>query len=62
MKVGEIMTKEVHTIGPEQTLKECAEVLKKHRVNGLVVIYGGRKGCRSNHKSRHFQSNPAALS
>ncbi|MFZ6017671.1 MAG: CBS domain-containing protein [Nitrospirota bacterium] len=28
MKVGEIMTKEVHTIGPEQTLKECAEVLK----------------------------------
>lgn len=42
MKVGEIMTKEVHTIGPEQTLKECAEVLKKHRVNGLVVVEGGK--------------------
>lgn len=38
MKVGEIMTKKVHTIGPSQTLKECAEVLNKKHANGLVVM------------------------
>lgn len=38
MKVGEIMTKEVHTIGPAQSLKECAEVLNKLHANGLVVV------------------------
>lgn len=39
--IAEIMTKQVHTIGPDQTLKECAEILKKHHVNGLVVVEGG---------------------
>lgn len=38
MKVGEIMTKVVHTIEPRQTLKEAAEVMNKHRANGLVVV------------------------
>lgn len=38
MKIREIMTKVVHTIGPDKTLKECAEALKKHDVNGLVVV------------------------
>ncbi len=42
MKVGEIMTKEVYTVGPNQTLKECAEVLNKHRANGLVVMEDGK--------------------
>jgi acetoin utilization protein AcuB len=42
MKIGEIMTKEVHTIGPSQTLKECAEILNKHRANGLVVTEDGK--------------------
>jgi CBS domain-containing protein len=41
MKTAEIMTKQVHTIGPDQTLKECAEILKKHQVNGLVVLKEG---------------------
>jgi CBS domain-containing protein len=40
MKIAEIMTKQVHTIGPDQTLKECAEILKKYHVNGLVVVEG----------------------
>jgi CBS domain-containing protein len=40
MKIAEVMTKQVHTIGPDQTLKECAEILKKRRVNGLVVVDG----------------------
>jgi CBS domain-containing protein len=38
MKITEIMTKEVHTIGPDSTLKECAEVLSKYHINGLVVV------------------------
>ncbi len=38
MKTAEIMTKQVHTIGPEQTLKDCAQILKEHHVNGLVVL------------------------
>ncbi|MEW6213951.1 MAG: CBS domain-containing protein [Nitrospirota bacterium] len=42
MKIAEIMTKKVHTIGPDNTLKECAEVLKKQDVNGLVVVEDGK--------------------
>lgn len=41
MKTAEIMTKHVHIIGPDQTLKECAEILKKEHVNGLVVMKEG---------------------
>ncbi|HXY55563.1 MAG TPA: CBS domain-containing protein [Nitrospirota bacterium] len=41
MKIADIMTKQVHTIGPDQTLKECAEILRKCHVNGLVVVDGG---------------------
>ncbi len=41
MKIAEVMTKQVHTIGPNQTLRECAEILKKHHVNGLVVMNEG---------------------
>jgi CBS domain-containing protein len=41
MKTAEIITKQVYTIGSDQTLKECAEILKKHHVNGLVVVEGG---------------------
>lgn len=36
------MTKQVHTISPDQTLRQCAETLKKNHVNGLVVV---DKGC-----------------
>lgn len=42
MKVSEIMTKQVYTIGPDSSLKECAEVLKKCQSNGLVVVDGGK--------------------
>jgi len=41
MKTSDIMTKQVHTVGSGQTLKECAEILKQRRVNGLVVMDGG---------------------
>lgn len=42
MKVSEVMTKQVHTVAPGQTLKECAAILKKRHVNGLVVVNGGK--------------------
>ncbi len=42
MEVGQIMTKEVYTIEPDQTLKECAEVMNKKRAYGLVVIDNGK--------------------
>jgi CBS domain-containing protein len=42
MKISEIMTKEVHTIEPTQTLKECAEIMNKKRANGLVVVDDGK--------------------
>lgn len=37
MKVCDIMTKRVHTTAPNISLRECARVLEKTRVNGLVV-------------------------
>ncbi|MFA5072885.1 MAG: CBS domain-containing protein [Nitrospirota bacterium] len=40
MKVADIMTKQVHTIVPDKTLKECVLALKRHKVNGLVVMDG----------------------
>lgn len=42
MEVGKIMTKKVHTIGPDSSLKECADILKKAGVNGLVVTKGDK--------------------
>jgi CBS domain-containing protein len=41
MKTVDIMTRQVHTIDPGQTLRQCAETLKKHHVNGLVVVESG---------------------
>ncbi|MGQ9570208.1 MAG: CBS domain-containing protein [Thermodesulfovibrionales bacterium] len=38
MKVNDIMIREVFTISPDSNLKECAEVLNKYKVNGLVVV------------------------
>jgi CBS domain-containing protein len=42
MKIGEIMTKRVHTVEPDETLRECAERLSKHHMNGLVVTELGK--------------------
>jgi len=42
MKVGEIMTKTVHTTYPDQTLKVCAETMNKHKANGLIVVDDGK--------------------
>lgn len=42
MKISEIMSREVLTATPEATLKEGLELLTKSRLNGLVVVEGGK--------------------
>ncbi|MFW6055436.1 MAG: CBS domain-containing protein [Thermodesulfobacteriota bacterium] len=38
MKVSEIMTTEVITVGPETKVTEAAEILLKNHINGLPVV------------------------
>lgn len=42
LTVGEIMTREVVTVGPEYTLREAIEVLTGQRVSGAPVISAGQ--------------------
>lgn len=42
MKIADIMTKDVLTIGPDSPLRECASVMNNRHVNGLVVLDGKR--------------------
>ena len=42
MKISEIMSRNVQTTTPEATLKESLEILTKERLNGLVVVEGGK--------------------
>ena len=38
MKVSDLMTRRVHTVRPETTLKDVAAVLSEHRISGLPVV------------------------
>jgi|SRR5512135_2018926 CBS domain-containing protein len=40
--VGEIMTSEVVTVTPGQSIDECLRLMKQHRVGHLPVVEGGR--------------------
>lgn len=42
MKISEIMSRNVCTTTPEATLKESLDLLVKERLNGLVVVEGGK--------------------
>lgn len=42
MKVSDVMTREVATLAPEQTLEEAAQVLIKRGVSGVPVVNGGK--------------------
>jgi CBS domain-containing protein len=42
MKISEIMSRNVYTTTPEATLKESLDLLVKERLNGLVVVEGGK--------------------
>ncbi len=39
--VSEVMTKPLHTIGPEGTLRECAALMMRHRIRRLPVFAEG---------------------
>ena len=43
MKVSEIMTTEVITVGPETRVTEAAQILLKNHINGLPVVDENRK-------------------
>lgn len=38
--VGEVATRDVATVGPKASLRECAEALRKHKVRHLPVVDG----------------------
>jgi CBS domain-containing protein len=38
MKVKELMTSPVITIGKKATIKECGDLLEKHDINGVAVV------------------------
>jgi CBS domain-containing protein len=40
MKLKEIMTQNVETVGPDITLKDCAQTMKRRNVGVLPVIEG----------------------
>ena len=42
LKVQDIMTKDLITINPSNTLEEAAEVMVNHQIKKLPVIEGGR--------------------
>jgi len=42
MRVADVMTKDVLTLGPEASVKEVARVLVEHRVSGLPVVADGK--------------------
>lgn len=44
MKLKDLMTSEVISIGPEADLVEAARLMRKHHVGFLVVIEAGRRG------------------
>jgi CBS domain-containing protein len=41
-KVSEVMSKNLHEIGPEDTVEEVASIMTRHRINRLPVVENGR--------------------
>jgi CBS domain-containing protein len=41
-RVSEVMTKKVHTVGPEDAIEQAASVMVRHRINRLPVLEGDR--------------------
>ena len=40
--VSEVMTKSLHTVGPDCTLRECAALMMRHRIRRLPVFAEGK--------------------
>ncbi|NOX51833.1 MAG: CBS domain-containing protein [Gammaproteobacteria bacterium] len=41
-KVSEIMTREVVTVSPQQTVSDCLDLMKHHNIRHLPVVEAGR--------------------
>ncbi len=42
MKVSDVMTRDVLSVGPEDRLRSAATIMREHRIGGLPVVDGGR--------------------
>lgn len=42
MKVSDVMSRDVHIIDPERTIREAAEIMKKHDIGALPVADGDK--------------------
>src|SRR5262249_9180597 len=42
MKVEDLMTRDVRTVGPDASLKDVAVMLAEHRIGGMPVVDGSR--------------------
>jgi CBS domain-containing protein len=41
-RVGDIMSRNLHEVGPDDTVEEAAGIMTRHRINRLPVIEDGR--------------------
>ncbi len=41
-KVSEVMSRNIHEVGPDDTVEEAATVMTRHRINRLPVVEDGR--------------------
>ncbi len=42
IRVSEVMTKKVHTVGPEDSIEQAASIMVRHRINRLPVLEDDR--------------------
>jgi CBS domain-containing protein len=42
MTVSDVMNRQVHIVGPNQSIEEAAEMMVRHRINRLPVVYEGK--------------------
>ena len=41
-KVSEVMSKNIHEVGPDDTVEEASAIMTRHRINRLPVVEEGR--------------------
>jgi CBS domain-containing protein len=41
-RVGNIMSKNLHDLGPDDSIEEAAGIMTRHRINRLPVVEDGR--------------------
>ena len=41
-KISEVMSRNIHEVGPEDTVEEASAIMTRHRINRLPVVEDGR--------------------